>query len=99
MYSVIKTAVVCGFESLPVQVETDVSDGMPSFDMVGFLTSGSGINPKNYGIKSIVIGKKRLIRGICQMTYIMGILFLILAICNSGVLRKISVITICGFMI
>ena len=33
MYSVIKTAVVCGFESLPVQVETDVSDGMPSFDM------------------------------------------------------------------
>lgn len=39
MYSVIKTAVVCGFESLPVQVETDVSDGMPSFDMVGFLTS------------------------------------------------------------
>ncbi len=39
MYSVIKTAVVCGFESLPVKVETDVSDGMPSFDMVGFLTS------------------------------------------------------------
>ena len=37
--SVIKTAVVCGFESLPVKVETDVSDGMPSFDMVGFLTS------------------------------------------------------------
>ena len=35
MYSVIKTAVVCGFESLPVKVETDVSDGMPSFDMVG----------------------------------------------------------------
>ena len=39
MYSVIKTAVVCGFESLPVKVETDVSDGMPSFDMVGFWTS------------------------------------------------------------
>ena len=39
MYSVINTAVVCGFESLQVQVETDVSDGMPAFDMVGFLTS------------------------------------------------------------
>ena len=39
MYSVIKTASVCGMEIRPVEVEADVSEGMPSFDMVGFLSS------------------------------------------------------------
>lgn len=58
-----------------------------------------GYKPKKLWYQIYCDREKRLIRGICQMTYIMGILFLILAICNSGVLRKISVITICGFMI
>lgn len=39
MYSVIKTAVLQGIESIPVQVETDLSEGMPVFEMVGFLAS------------------------------------------------------------
>ena len=39
MYSVVSTAIVRGIESLEVSVEADVSDGMPTFDMVGFLGS------------------------------------------------------------
>lgn len=39
MYSKITTATVCGLKSVCVQVEADVSDGMPVFEMVGFLAS------------------------------------------------------------
>lgn len=35
----VKTAIVRGMESVCVQVEADVSDGMPMFEMVGFLSS------------------------------------------------------------
>ena len=37
MYSVVTTAINFGLKSLAVRVETDVSDGLPVFDMVGFL--------------------------------------------------------------
>ena len=39
MYSIVSTAIIRGINSIPVQVEADVSDGMPVFDMVGFLAS------------------------------------------------------------
>lgn len=39
MYSVIKTAAVSGIDSVPIRVEADVSDGMPQFNMVGYLSS------------------------------------------------------------
>ncbi len=39
MYSNITTAIVCGLKSVCIQVEADVSDGMPVFEMVGFLAS------------------------------------------------------------
>ena len=39
MYSIVTTAILHGIDSLPVQVEADVSDGLPVFEMVGFLTS------------------------------------------------------------
>ncbi len=39
MYSQITTATVCGLKSVCVQVEADVCDGMPVFEMVGFLSS------------------------------------------------------------
>ena len=39
MYSMVMTAIVRGLESVCVQVEADVSDGMPVFEMVGFLSS------------------------------------------------------------
>ena len=35
MYSTIKTAVLEGISALPIQVEADISTGMPMFDMVG----------------------------------------------------------------
>lgn len=38
MYRVVKTAIICGIDSVPVRVEADVSDGMPVFEMVGFLS-------------------------------------------------------------
>ncbi len=38
MYSYIYTAVILGIEPVPVRVEADVSDGMPQFDMVGYLS-------------------------------------------------------------
>lgn len=39
MYSIVSTAIVCGIQSVLVQVEADVSDGMPAFEMVGVLSS------------------------------------------------------------
>ena len=37
MYSIVATAIISGIHSVPVCVEADVSDGMPMFEMVGFL--------------------------------------------------------------
>lgn len=39
MYSIVTTAILHGINSLIVQVEADVSNGLPVFDMVGFLAS------------------------------------------------------------
>ena len=39
LYSIVTTAILHGIDSLPVQVEADVSDGLPVFEMVGFLAS------------------------------------------------------------
>lgn len=39
MYSIVTTAILQGIEALPVQVEADVSNGLPVFDMVGFLAA------------------------------------------------------------
>ena len=39
MYSIVSTAIIHGISSIPVQVEADVSDGLPVFDMVGFVAS------------------------------------------------------------
>ncbi len=39
MYSVITTAIPYGLSAVPVQVEADVSEGLPCFEMVGFLAS------------------------------------------------------------
>lgn len=39
MYSVVSTAMIQGIKSVPLYVEADVSDGMPIFEMVGFLSS------------------------------------------------------------
>lgn len=39
MYSRVTTAIARGLKSVCVQVEADVSDGMPVFEMVGFLAS------------------------------------------------------------
>ncbi len=39
MYSIVSTAIIHGISSLPVQVEADVSNGPPMFEMVGFLAS------------------------------------------------------------
>ncbi len=39
MYSIVSTAIIRGINSMPVHVEADVSDGMPMFEMVGFLAS------------------------------------------------------------
>lgn len=39
MYSIVSTAIVSGIRSIPVFIEADVSDGMPVFEMVGFLAS------------------------------------------------------------
>lgn len=39
MYSIVTTAILHGIDSLPVWVEADVSDGLPMFEMVGFLAS------------------------------------------------------------
>lgn len=39
MYSMIHTATLDGIRTIPVQVEVDISLGMPMFDMVGYLSS------------------------------------------------------------
>ncbi len=39
MYSVITTAMHYGLSAMPVKVEADISDGLPCFEMVGFLAS------------------------------------------------------------
>ncbi len=39
MYSVITTAIHYGLNAVPVQVEADISEGLPCFEMVGFLSS------------------------------------------------------------
>ncbi len=39
MYRIVSTAVVCGIQSVLIQVEADVCDGMPAFEMVGALSS------------------------------------------------------------
>lgn len=39
MYSVISTAIINGIDGIPCNVEADISEGMPLFEMVGFLSS------------------------------------------------------------
>lgn len=39
MYSIIKTSILQGISTIPISVEIDISDGMPMFDMVGYLSS------------------------------------------------------------
>ena len=39
MYSTIKTAIIQGIHTEQIQVEVDISNGMPSFDMVGYLSA------------------------------------------------------------
>lgn len=39
LYSIVSTAIVCGIQSILIQVEADVCDGMPGFEMVGVLSS------------------------------------------------------------
>ena len=39
MYSIVRTAIVQGIKSIPVFVEADMSDGLPVFEMVGFLSA------------------------------------------------------------
>lgn len=39
MYSIVSTAIIHGIKSVPISVEADVSDGLPVFEMVGFLAS------------------------------------------------------------
>lgn len=39
MYSIVSTAIVHGIESIPITVEADISEGLPVFEMVGFLSA------------------------------------------------------------
>lgn len=39
MYSIVKTATIFGIDSKIISVEADISEGMPMFDMVGYLSS------------------------------------------------------------
>lgn len=39
MFSALKTAAIKGLEPCPVQVEADISDGLPVFEMIGYLSS------------------------------------------------------------
>ncbi|MGN0352727.1 MAG: YifB family Mg chelatase-like AAA ATPase [Roseburia sp.] len=39
MYSIVTTSIVCGIESILIQVEADISEGLPVFEMVGFLSA------------------------------------------------------------
>ena len=38
MFSRIKSAAIIGIDVVPVSVETDISDGLPQFTMVGYVT-------------------------------------------------------------
>ena len=39
MYSTTLTALLDGIRAIPIQVEVDISNGMPVFEMVGYLSS------------------------------------------------------------
>ena len=39
MFSTVTSAAICGISSLPIQVEVDISPGLPSFQMVGYLSN------------------------------------------------------------
>ncbi len=39
MFSSVYSAAIWGLEAVPVQVEADVSDGLPMFSMVGYVNS------------------------------------------------------------
>lgn len=39
MFSTISTAAICGMEAVMVHAEVDISQGLPSFQMVGYLGS------------------------------------------------------------
>ena len=39
MYSTVRTSMLCGIHAIPVQVEVDISTGLPAFEMVGYLSS------------------------------------------------------------
>ena len=39
MYSEVQTAAIYGIDALPIRVEADVTEGMPAFQMVGYLGS------------------------------------------------------------
>ena len=39
MFCAVTSSAICGVESKKIMVEADVSDGMPLFSMVGFLSS------------------------------------------------------------
>ena len=61
MYSCIKSASVYGLEAILVEVETDVSDGLPDFNMSGLLSSEVKeakerikVAIKNSGFKNII---------------------------------------------
>ena len=42
MFSKVDTAAICGVDCVPVEVEADVSTGLPMFSMVGYLNYLSG---------------------------------------------------------
>ena len=39
MYTSVMSAYLMGLEAVPVQVEVDVSDGLPGFYMVGYVST------------------------------------------------------------
>ncbi len=39
MYSIINTAIIKGIDSIPIHVESDISNGLPMFEMVGYLSA------------------------------------------------------------
>lgn len=39
VYSSVHTAIIHGIDSLIVETEADISDGMPMFELVGYLSS------------------------------------------------------------
>ena len=39
MYNIINSSIIKGIESVPIFVEADISNGLPMFDMVGYLSS------------------------------------------------------------